>query len=291
MKIAVCLPVHNEGARIGPLLEALSAAADHAECVCTIFVYLDGCTDGTPKVAREKSEQISNVVIFENETRMGKSAGLNFIARQIRGRRDFSFVATIDSDIEFERDIFTRCLANAARAGLIVPKILPLSMPPGLLSRWAAFSCETYHTLRLAAHERRELWFISGNFLFYRRDIYDQCYPLERIDLLNEDAFIGWQLVRKDLCPYYDPSIEVRTKFPTTLRAFIRQKYRVRSGFTQLLSLCLPVRTFRRTLCTEARAEISRRNAFSLLPLLWLDQLLFFLSRVPHPNWMRWQRL
>lgn len=291
MKIAVCLPVYNEATRLGPLLEALMAAADHAGCACTIFLYLDGCTDGTSKVAREQSLRNSNVVLFENEMRMGKSVGLNFIAQRIRRQKDFSFVVTIDSDVEFERDIFTRCLRNAEKAGLIVPQIAPVAMPAGLLSRWAAFSCATYHALRQAAHERRELWFISGNFLFYRRDIYEQCYPLERTDLLNEDAFIGWQLVKRGLCPYYDPHIEVRTKFPTTLRAFIRQKYRVRSGFTQLLSFQLPVRKFRQSLCAEARRGIRRRRSFSLLPLLWLDQLLFFLSRAPHPNWMRWQRL
>jgi glycosyltransferase involved in cell wall biosynthesis len=291
MKIAVCLPVYNEATRLGPLLESLIAAADHAGCAYTIFLYLDGCTDGTSQVAREHSLKNSNVVLFENEMRMGKSVGLNFIAQQIRCQSDFQYVVTIDSDVEFERDVFTRCLRNAARAGLIVPKILPVTMPASLLGRWAAFTCATYHTLRQAAHERRELWFISGNFLFYRSDIYEQCYPLERTDLLNEDAFIGWQLVKMGLCPYYDPGIEVRTKFPTTLRAFFRQKYRVRSGFTQLQSLQLPVRAFRQALCAEARAEMSRSNSFDFLPLLWLDQLLFSLSRVPHPNWMRWQRL
>jgi glycosyltransferase involved in cell wall biosynthesis len=291
MEIAVCLPVYNEAIRLGPLVEALITAADYAGCDCTIFLYLDGCTDGTREVALQQSLRNSRVRLFENAKRMGKSFGLNFIANQIRRQSDCEYVVTIDSDVEFDRDIFSRCLKNAAHVGLIAPRVSPIAMPPGRLSRWATLTCQTYHTLRQAAHDRGELWFISGNFLFYRRDIYEKCYPLERIDLLNEDAFIGWQLLQRGLCPYYDPQIEVRTNFPTTLKAFIRQKYRVRSGFIQLLKFKLPVRTLRSALCSEALLEINKRKDFSLLPFLWLDQLLFFISRVPHASGMRWQRL
>jgi|GEM_PF-5526468 len=290
MKIAVCLPVYNEAARLGPLVEALIAASNYAGCDCTILLYLDGCTDGTRELALQQSLKNSRVVLFENEKRMGKSFGLNFLAKAIRDQRDFQFVAVVDSDIEFERDIFSRCLKSAAQAGLIVPRVLPI-MPAGRFGRWANLCCETYHTLRQAAHARGELWFISGNFLFYRRDVYDECYPLERTDLLNEDAFIGWQLLKRGLRPYYDSQIEIRTNFPANLKAFIRQKFRVRSGFTQLLQFHIPVRNFRKALCSEALVEIRKRKSFSLLPLLWLDQILFFLSRVPSPNWMRWHRL
>lgn len=291
MKIAICLPIYNEAARIGALVEALMAAGNHAGCECTLFLYLDGCTDGTREVARHHFQQHSQVVLFDNANRMGKSFGLNFIARQIRDQSDFQYVVVLDSDVEFDRDIFSRCLKNIAHAGLVVPRVAPMAMPPGRFSRWADLSCQTYHSLRQAAHARGELWFISGNFLFFQRAIYDQCYPLERTDLLNEDAFIGWQLLKQGLCPYYDPQIEIRTQFPTTLRTFIRQKFRVRRGFIQLLGFNLPIRNLRRALCSKARAEIWKQNSFSLLPLLWLDQLLFFLSTAPNRSAMHWRRL
>lgn len=69
-RASIVIPAHNEGARIGALLEALRGPASRGDIA--VFVVANGCTDDTVEVASGQRE----VTVYEID-RAGKTVALN----------------------------------------------------------------------------------------------------------------------------------------------------------------------------------------------------------------------
>jgi len=92
-KFSVIVPVYNEAATIGPLLDRVLASPVVGEVV----VVNDGSTDGTSE-ALEALAQCSRVKVVSHERNRGKGAAIRTGIRHVTG----DFVIVQDADLEYD---------------------------------------------------------------------------------------------------------------------------------------------------------------------------------------------
>ncbi len=291
MKIAICIPIYNEAENLHRTIEASLRASERANLDPLILLYLDGCTDETPRLVEGKYRNDRRFLILQSSTRKGKTAAINCMAEEVRRRSKIQYVLSIDSDVEFESDAFLICLRHLETHQVICPQICPRDSSREALSRWAVLCCRVYDQLRQKAQRDGTLWFISGNFIFFERNIFLAFHPLTHQNILNEDALLGWTLHSAKVRLFYENRLIVRTDFARSVPSFVRQKIRVRRGFAQLASYGVPAITLQRALYKTAFLQILSKGDFFLLPLLSLDRLLFYLSKLPFNARPLWKRI
>lgn len=98
---AVLLCAHNEEAVLEAKLRDLVAQRACCSTPLNIYVYLDGCTDGSTEICRRFSDQVNFVV---SPTRTGKSVGMSSLAQIAVGDL---FVFT-DANVFFSRECLPR---------------------------------------------------------------------------------------------------------------------------------------------------------------------------------------
>ncbi len=93
-ELSIVIPAYNEENRIGSTLDTFSAYFKKSGKKYEIVVIMDGCTDGTGRVVREKARNHGNIRFREFEVNAGKGGGLLKGFLEARGR----YIAYTDAD-------------------------------------------------------------------------------------------------------------------------------------------------------------------------------------------------
>ncbi len=93
-ELSIVVPAYNEERRIGPTLDMFSTRLKRNKVRYEIVVVLDGCTDGTGAVVRQKAEEHGHIRFKELKANVGKGGGLLSGFLEARGE----YIAYTDAD-------------------------------------------------------------------------------------------------------------------------------------------------------------------------------------------------
>jgi glycosyltransferase involved in cell wall biosynthesis len=93
-KLSLVIPAYNEEKRIGKTLDGFTAFFDKSGIDYEIFVMANGCTDGTPKILRQKSKKNRHVRYRVSREKLGKGGALLAAFSNVSGEN----VAYTDAD-------------------------------------------------------------------------------------------------------------------------------------------------------------------------------------------------
>lgn len=268
--------MYNEEANITRLLNRLLEALEDSKLLYKILIYLDGCTDQTFSAIDFNFQPNNNIKVYSESERKGKVHALNYLTSKID---QTNYVLIIDSDVYFNLDSISKCTNTKDGTCIIMPRIEPLNgSKNNIFARWSLLTCKSYNELRITACKQNLLWFISGNFLFFPKNVFDAIYPIQISDIVNEDGYIGWIILKKGFHVQYLPEIIVWSEFPQNYKTFFRQKLRVRRGFSQLEKLGVPSLLLRKQIKKIIFRKIIKNREFDLLLLYLLDNLINLLA-------------
>lgn len=153
-RIAVVIPMFNEGRHIGRTLAALHEAAREAGVECRVIVVDNGSSDDSPRIARALGAEVLNL------------PGLSIGALRNRGAAacDCEWLAFLDADIEVPENWLSRLLALHAEDHA---DIFALDCDTPHQAPWFAIAWQR-RTLRAGALLQRQQWLPSPNLLMPR---------------------------------------------------------------------------------------------------------------------------
>ncbi len=178
MRVPVTIPARNEERALGPCLDALLDAAEHARAEAglhfDLLVVLDECTDGTADVARGRG------------VRTLRSSG-GKVEAQRAGLREGPFAVFVDADVLVTRPT----LAALAEAMLARPEVMvafppKLPLPPVSHGRLAR-ALHVYN--REHGFSTQRTWFNGKCFAIRRWSIPSRSELAARIERLPVDRF------------------------------------------------------------------------------------------------------
>ena len=102
MKLSILIPVLNEEATLGEIIEQVQRAPYEKELV----IVDDGSTDATPTQLAELEKRYDNIRIFRHETNQGKGAALATALKHFEG----DVVLIQDADLEYSPDDYPALL-------------------------------------------------------------------------------------------------------------------------------------------------------------------------------------
>ncbi|MAB81105.1 MAG: glycosyl transferase [Planctomycetes bacterium] len=102
MKLSILIPVLNEEATLGEIIEQVQRVPYEKELV----IVDDGSTDATPTQLAELEKRYDNIRVFRHETNMGKGAALATALKHFEG----DVVLIQDADLEYSPDDYPALL-------------------------------------------------------------------------------------------------------------------------------------------------------------------------------------
>jgi glycosyltransferase involved in cell wall biosynthesis len=183
VKIAVTVPAKNEEASLGPCLDALLAAAEHARAQGFEFevrVVLDDCTDGTEAVAHGRG--VATV----------RSSGGKVEAQRagLAARADGAFAVFVDADVL----VTPPTLAALAAVMLARPEVRVASPPrrplPPQRDGWLARALHIYNRARGFSSQRT--WFNGKCFAIRGWEVPTRAELAARVARLPDDNFYDY---------------------------------------------------------------------------------------------------
>jgi len=235
--VAVLLSAHNEethiAARLGNLLDL-----DYPQELVTVHVGVDGCTDGTLRIASERAAGCPRVHVTEGRERGGKIAMLKRLVSQARA----DILVLTDANTLFARDALTRLVRRFedARVGGVCGRLVFTDVseaaasgasgegpPEGLYWEW-----ET----RLKEWESLLDSCLGANGAIYalRRELFWTEIPDNTV---VDDFVLGMKVREHDLRVKYEPLAQAREEFPDSRDEWHR-RVRIGAGDYQALGLC-----------------------------------------------------
>ena len=223
-KISVGVCAYNEEKNIGLLLENL-LTEQGLSCNSEIIVVCSGCTDHTPLVVERFIEKDKRVKLIRERERSGKASAINKILRIYKG--DFLFLIPADViPAPFSLDKLLEEMLSDQYVGVICGKPVPVNEEDGLLGYMGRLIWRLHHRtlkfldgLQLSSHA-------SGELMVIRRNIVEKI----PVAVVNDDAYIAIQAVKRNFEVRYCQEAIVRIRAPTNIIDFIKQRRRVVYG-------------------------------------------------------------
>lgn len=124
--IVVVIPAHNEATRLPTTLKAMVTAAACVSIPVQIVVVLDGCDDGSERLAGRFGADVHFVEVEVRNVGASRAAGFTFartLRRGISDDHDRTWYATTDADSRVDPDWLVRQLAADADVVLGVVRV------------------------------------------------------------------------------------------------------------------------------------------------------------------------
>ena len=118
-KLAIIMPVYNEEASIGPVLDKWKAALDRLDIEYAIHPYNDGSSDDTGRIIGEKAERSRGTIVPHSKANSGHGPTI------LQGYREaaengYDWVFQVDSDDEMGPDRFAELWENRGKYDFLV---------------------------------------------------------------------------------------------------------------------------------------------------------------------------
>jgi biofilm PGA synthesis N-glycosyltransferase PgaC len=221
MLISAAVPVHNEEANIGLLIDTLRDQRLVSGTLVEIVVVASGCSDRTAEIVRERQLRAGVPVrLIEEAQRSGKVAAINTYLQHQTQAVDALLLCSGDLLVAPDAlERLARCLHDSPAIGMCGARPMPTNARGTFLGEATNFLWNMHHRVALESPK-------LGEMVMLRAGIVDSLPPESIVDEANLEQLIraaGYELA-------YVPEAIVRNHGPETPREFLRQRRRIAAG-------------------------------------------------------------
>lgn len=216
--VSVIIPLHNAA---GPIVDLLLALLRQTRTPDEILVVDDGSTDGSRQVVRDwMAEHPELNIILIRQKNLGPAAARNRGTVESQG----DFLVFVDSDCLPLPDWLEKMVKAFDDPQVVGVQGAYRCDQPELIAQFCQLEIEDrYNRMKQAEH----IDFIGTYAAAYRRTVFfqqgsfDTRYPMAS----GEDADFSFRLASRGYCMVFRPEAVVCHRHPTSLPAYLRQKY------------------------------------------------------------------
>ena len=161
-RLAVCIPVYNEGKNIFNLLAEIEK--QDLKCNFLIIIIASGCSDDTiSEIKRAKKYLTKEIFIIIENHRYGKGNALNLGMNFLREMK-VDLVFFIDGDIQLLNNSFSLLLTELESKDLdcVCANPIPTNISNNIYNLIAHENCVIWDNIRSLGNQRNQVWYISG---------------------------------------------------------------------------------------------------------------------------------
>ncbi len=135
--LSICIPAHNEENNIANLLNAIFSQEQKYYRLDKIYVACDGCTDKTAIIVKKFKKKYKNIVLINDNLRLGKAERLNAIYELNKSSLLLSFDADILPDRKIEIDLMVKEMKKSKYAQVVGGRFIPIE--PESFMGWLSY--------------------------------------------------------------------------------------------------------------------------------------------------------
>ena len=227
-----------------------------------IYVFEEGCTDGTESIIREfakKDERFKPM-----KYRGGKAACLNYAIKRSRG----DIICILDADHSFERYAIKRAVSRMGQNEFycVRGRSRVINKGDGLISRLCGIERDITERLGIyGTYLMGGFSYFGGSLGFFKREIFQEVGFFNK-NVLTEDIDISARIQEAGYEICVDPSINSWEEAPSTLTGWWKQRKRWCRGWAQCAVMhLLPMA--RSEIPLRKRIDASLTWAYNFVPL------------------------
>lgn len=218
---AAVVVAHNEESVIESTIRSLLGTFDERD----VYVFADGCSDRTVKIARL---HLPDTNVIDHVQNIGKSRGLEFILKNRIFPAGYEFVSVIDADSTIAPTYMRECLRVFRSPGVaaVVGKVLSSAYPRNVYSIYRAYLYFLWEeVVKRIGSIVNAVTVASGTSTTWRVSALRQLTFDHALS--TEDFGLTFQLHRRHLGKVkYASSAVVQSEDPGNLQSLLRQSYR-----------------------------------------------------------------
>lgn len=219
-ELVVLIPFRNEENRIKPLLRAICSLEEFPK----EFVFIDDHSDdNTVALISKELKGVSYKILTLPEGIFGKKRALRFATQN----SESAFILTMDADVEFGKDYFSRLrLLDVADLYILPAIMLPQKFP----ERFYELDLILVNAANAGLAGLSRPIIASGANLLYRRRAFNEVdKPESHLHMASgDDTYLlrDFRENKRDVRLHSSPTLAVYTKTPESFREFIDQRLR-----------------------------------------------------------------
>jgi poly-beta-1,6-N-acetyl-D-glucosamine synthase len=222
LRCSVGVTAYNEETNIGPLLDAMLQQHLHDVEICEIIVVASGCTDNTVPIVEHYVAENSQIKLFVQAKREGKTAAINvFLAHATEDICVLESGDTLPHEDAVEH--LVRMFTDAT-VGMAGAHKVPVNTPDQIVGLFTHLRLRLEHQLCLEIPR-------LGEMIAFRK-VFDHIPP----DVAMDEAFVEALVVQRGMSVRYAPDAVVYNTGPTSIKEFVRQRRRNHAGHLYLKS-------------------------------------------------------
>lgn len=248
------------------------------EPINEIIVISDSSTDKTNEIIKRISKKDKRVRLIEREKREGKPSAINEILKRVKGQ----IIIMTDADLHPKKGSTNYLLKHFKdkKVGLVAGHPILIDAK-GMVGYWSKISFDIMHKKRLKNIELD----VTGNLYAIRKGIVKKI-PTE---VMIEDTYVALMAKKKGYDIVYEPNAQVYVDHPKTIRDFIVQKTRTRTGWYQITK-DENVKTGRSvTAGIKDYFPMTIKNLFTLKGIMYLPLFYIMSFYVWIMAWLNWK--
>lgn len=248
------------------------------EPIDEIIVVSDASTDKTNKIIQKISKKDKRVRLIERKRREGKPSALNEILKMVKGQ----IIIMTDADLYPKKGSTNFLLKHFKdkKVGLVAGHPVLINSE-GMVGYWSRISFDIMHRKRLNNTELD----VTGNLYAIRNGLVRKI-PTE---VMIDDTYVALMVKKKGYDIVYEPNAIVYVDHPKTIKDFIVQKTRTRTGWYQI-SKDENVKT-ERSISSGIKIyfPMTLKNLFTLKGIIYLPLFYIMSFYVWIKAWLNWK--
>lgn len=223
--VTVALSAYNEAQNIKRFLKSVLKQKEEGFRIKSIWVYSDGSSDKT--VVNAKSIQSSKIKVFEDKKRIGKSARLNEIYKNLKT----DFLVQSDADVIFAHPFVIRDLIepliNEKKVGMCGGHPIPAEGKT-FTEKSINLTFEVYAKLRSEVRGGNNKFSVDGRLLAYKKELVKKI--IVPTDMIANDFYTYLCCLKNKYQYRYVKTAVVIFRSPINMRDHLRQNVRFESA-------------------------------------------------------------
>lgn len=229
MSFSVGICAYNEEQNIGQLLNNIlnHKTKHHLE---KIIVVASGCTDRTNEIVNKWVQKDKRVRLIVEPKRKGKYSAVNLVL----ANNQSEILVMTDADCLWQDKAIDCMLPNFDKPniGAVCGKTVPLNPKDTFWGYIADFRYRLFDHHAWENTRKGIFCHLSGYLYAMKKGIVDKMPAI-----IQDDYYIGHTIYWKGYKIYYEPHAIVNIMHPTSFRALIKQRRRIRLGHMELRKL------------------------------------------------------
>jgi len=221
MLVGIC--AYNEEHNIGKLLQNL-LTKQNLSANSKILVICSGCTDRTPQVAREFSNEDARIKLVIENTRKGKANALNKIFTKAKESTDILFLVNADA-LPGHGSMQKLIFQLKEKRGAVFARPVPLNQIRGISNRVVHIVWELHHNISFYKKPK-----LSAELCAIR----SECLENIPENIATDEPYIELFIRKQGYEVSYVPEAVVHIRCPTSMLDLLKQRIRIWTGHLQI---------------------------------------------------------